>query len=80
MLRFRYLDETIAVVLAVVAIKLLTEDPYMVPPGAEPRDRGGAVFAAGILASLLGGRPERRSAAKGQVATVMLGGMSTRLT
>ena len=32
--RFRYLDETIAIVLAVVALKLLLEDVYKVPPEA----------------------------------------------
>ena len=30
--RFRYLDETIAIVLAVVAVKLLLEDVYKMPP------------------------------------------------
>ena len=30
--RFRYLDETIAIVLAVVAVKLLIEDLYKLPP------------------------------------------------
>ena len=32
--RFRYLDQTIAIVLAVVAIKLLIEDLYKVGPAA----------------------------------------------
>ena len=32
--RFRYLDETIAIVLGVVAVKLLIEDVYKVPPVA----------------------------------------------
>ena len=31
--RFRYLDETIAVVLAAVAVKLLLEDVYKIGPG-----------------------------------------------
>ena len=30
--RFRYLDETIAIVLALVAVKLLLEDTYKVGP------------------------------------------------
>ncbi len=37
--RFRYLDETIAFVLAAVAIKLLIEDLYKIGPGGLARDR-----------------------------------------
>jgi tellurite resistance protein TerC len=50
--RFRYLDETIAVVLAVVAVKLLIEDIYKIGPEASL----GIVafcFAVGIAASLI---------------------------
>jgi tellurite resistance protein TerC len=50
--RFRYLDETIAVVLAVVAVKLLIEDLYKIGPVASL----GIValcFAVGIVASLV---------------------------
>ena len=37
MRRFRYLDETIAVVLGLVAVKLLLEDVVHIGPQAEPR-------------------------------------------
>ena len=37
--RFRYLDETIAVVLATVAIKLLIDDVVHIGPGRQPRHR-----------------------------------------
>jgi tellurite resistance protein TerC len=43
--RFRYLDETIAIVLAVVAVKLLIEDLYKMPPEA----------SLGLVLVLLGG-------------------------
>ena len=40
--RFRYLDETIAIVLGLVGVKLLVEDLVKVGPAREPRrDRGG---------------------------------------
>ena len=40
--RFRYLDETIAVVLGLVGVKLLIEDIVKIGPAAEPRhDRRG---------------------------------------
>ena len=45
-MRFRYLDETIAIVLAVVAVKLLIEDVYKMPP---------VVSLAVVLALLAGG-------------------------
>ncbi len=51
--RFRYLDETIAVVLALVAVKLLLEDVYEVSPIASLAAVGIA-FAIGIAASLIG--------------------------
>ncbi len=41
--RFRYLDETIAVVLGVVGVKLLIEDLVKVGPRGEPRDHRRAV-------------------------------------
>jgi len=50
--RFRYLDETIALVLALVAVKLLIEDIYKIGPEASL----GIValcFAIGIVASLI---------------------------
>jgi tellurite resistance protein TerC len=53
--RFRYLDETIAVVLALVGVKLLIEDVYKIGPEASLA--GVAVcFAVGITASLIADR------------------------
>jgi tellurite resistance protein TerC len=53
--RFRYLDETIAVVLALVAVKLLIEDFVKISPQASLA--GVAVaFAAGMIASLIADR------------------------
>ncbi|HEX6390998.1 MAG TPA: TerC/Alx family metal homeostasis membrane protein [Solirubrobacteraceae bacterium] len=55
--RFRYLDETIAVVLALVAVKLLIEDLVKIGPVASLA--GVAVaFAVGIALSLLADRRE----------------------
>jgi tellurite resistance protein TerC len=51
--RFRYLDETLAVVLALVAVKLLLEDVYKVGPVASLLVVA-AAFAIGIVASLIG--------------------------
>jgi tellurite resistance protein TerC len=51
--RFRYLDETIAVVLALVAVKLLIEDVYKIGPEASLAMVAGC-FAIGIAASLIG--------------------------
>jgi len=50
--RFRYLDETIAVVLALVAVKLLIEDFYVIGPVASLL-MVAACFAVGIVASLV---------------------------
>ncbi len=61
--RFRYLDQTIAVVLALVAIKLLIEDLYKIGPVASL----GMVFiafAVGITASILADRRDPDSDAK----------------
>ena len=52
MKRFRYLDETIAVVLALVGIKLLIEDLIKISPEASLAGVGIA-FAIGITASLI---------------------------
>ena len=53
--RFRYLDETIAIVLAVVAVKLLIED--LVEIGPLPTLAGVALlFAGGIVASIVADR------------------------
>jgi len=53
--RFRYLDETVAVVLAAVGVKLLTEDFFPVGPLASLAVIA-ALFAGGIAASLLADR------------------------
>ena len=55
--RFRYLDETIAVVLGVIAIKLITEEAGLVhiSPGISLAIVV-AIFAVGIIASLIGDR------------------------
>ena len=55
--RFRYLDETIAVVLALVAVKLLLEDAYKVGPIAALAVVAFA-FAVGIVASVIGDKRE----------------------
>jgi tellurite resistance protein TerC len=56
--RFRYLDETIGIVLGVVAIKLLTEDFVHVGP-LESFAVIALLFAGGIVASILKDRSER---------------------
>jgi tellurite resistance protein TerC len=58
--RFRYLDETIAVVLAIVAVKLLIEDIYKIGPVASLAIVAVA-FAIGITASLLADRRDPHS-------------------
>jgi len=61
--RFRYLDQTIAIVLAAVAVKLLIED--FVPIGPLASLAGvAALFAAGIVASLIADRRDPDSRAK----------------
>ena len=57
--RFRYLDETIGIVLAVVAAKLLLEDLYKLPPEASLAIVMG-LLAGGILASVAADRREAR--------------------
>jgi tellurite resistance protein TerC len=59
--RFRYLDETIAVVLALVAVKLLLEDVYKVGPVASLAVVALA-FTVGIVASLIGDKRAEREA------------------
>ena len=56
--RFRYLDETIAIVLAVVAVKLLIEDVYKMPPEASLAIVLG-LLAGGMIASVIADRRER---------------------
>jgi tellurite resistance protein TerC len=61
--RFRYLDETIAVVLALVAVKLLIEDLYYVGPVASLA-LVAVAFAIGITASLIADARDPDAAAK----------------
>ena len=56
--RFRYLDETIAIVLAVVAVKLLIEDVYKMPPEASLALVLG-LLAGGMILSVIADRRER---------------------
>ena len=58
--RFRYLDETIGVVLGLVGVKLLTEDLVEIGPVVSLAFVVVA-FAVGIVASLLGDRREARA-------------------
>ncbi len=59
--RFRYLDETVAVVLAAVGVKLLTEDLYAVGPLTSLAVIA-ALFAGGIVASLVADRRDPEGA------------------
>jgi tellurite resistance protein TerC len=61
--RFRYLDATIAVVLALVAVKLLLEDVYKIGPVGSLA-LVAAAFAVGIIASLWADRRDPDAAAK----------------
>jgi tellurite resistance protein TerC len=61
--RFRYLDETIAVVLALVAVKLLIEDIYKIGPVGSLA-LVGAAFAVGIVASVVADRRDPEIEAK----------------
>jgi tellurite resistance protein TerC len=72
--RFRYLDETIAIVLAVVAVKILIEDLYKMPPvGSLALVLG--LLAGGMIVSLIA---DRRDARPGQGPTA--GTPQARLT
>jgi tellurite resistance protein TerC len=66
--RFRYLDETIAVVLGTVGLKLLLEDVYKVGPVASLVIVLSA-FAVGITASVLADRRDPEGAAERRRAT-----------
>ena len=55
--RFRYLDETIAIILAVVAVKLMLEDVYKLPPEASLA-LVLALLGGGIVASVIADRRE----------------------
>ena len=61
--RFRYLDETIAIILAVVAVKLMLEDVYKLPAEASLA-LVLALLAGGIVASIIAERREARSRRK----------------
>jgi tellurite resistance protein TerC len=61
--RFRYLDETIAVVLALIAVKLLTEDFVHIGPVLNLAIVA-AAFAIGIVASLVADRRDPDAEAK----------------
>jgi tellurite resistance protein TerC len=61
--RFRYLDETIAVVLALVGVKLLIEDLVKIGPLVSLLIVA-ACFAGGIIASLIGDRRDPDAEAK----------------
>jgi tellurite resistance protein TerC len=60
--RFRYLDQTIAVVLALVAVKLLLEDTYKVGH-VESLIVVAVAFAVGMIASVVADRREARTPA-----------------
>ena len=60
--RFRYLDQTIAVVLALVAVKLLLEDTYKVGH-VTSLIVVAVAFAIGMIASVVADRREARAAA-----------------
>jgi tellurite resistance protein TerC len=71
--RFRYLDETIAIVLAVVAVKLMLEDVYKLPAEASLA-LVLLLLTGGIVASVLAdrrdarrGRPRAQSAAQARL-------------
>jgi len=61
--RFRYLNQTVAIVLAVVAVKLLIEDLYKVGPAASLAIVA-VVFGVGIIASVIADRRDPDSEAK----------------
>jgi tellurite resistance protein TerC len=66
--RFRYLDETIAIVLALVAVKLLIEDIYKIGPVASLL-LVAACFVIGIVASLVADARDPESEAKREERT-----------
>jgi tellurite resistance protein TerC len=70
--RFRYLDQTIAVVLAIVAVKLLIEDLYKVGPVLTLAIVFSA-FAAGIVVSLVVDKRDPDSEAKREARSESLG-------
>jgi tellurite resistance protein TerC len=71
--RFRYLDETIAIVLGIVAVKLLVEDLYKVGP-VLTLVIVFVAFAIGIVASLIADRNDPDAEAKREERTESLAG------
>ena len=71
--RFRYLDETIAIVLGIVAIKLLAEDLYKVGP-VMTLVVVFVAFTIGIVASLIADKRDPDSDAKREERTESLAG------
>ena len=71
--RFRYLDETIAIVLGIVAIKLLVEDLYKVGP-VLTLVIVFVAFTIGIVASLIADRRDPDADAKREERTESLAG------
>jgi tellurite resistance protein TerC len=71
--RFRYLDETIAIVLGIVAVKLLIEDLYKVGP-VLTLVIVFVAFAIGIVASLIADRNDPDADAKREQRTESLAG------
>ena len=65
--RFRYLDETIAVVLALVGVKILLEDVYKVGPIAS-LGMVAVCFVVGIVASLVADKRDPKGAAQHKAA------------
>ncbi len=65
--RFRYLDETIAVVLALVGVKILLEDVYKMGPIAS-LGLVAVCFAVGIAASLIADKRDPEGAKKHKAA------------
>jgi tellurite resistance protein TerC len=71
--RFRYLDETIAIVLALVAVKLLLEDVYKLGPVASLL-LVAACFAVGIAASLIADARDPEAREKQDERSAVTGG------
>jgi tellurite resistance protein TerC len=71
--RFRYLDETIAIVLGIVAVKLLIEDLYKVGP-VVTLVIVFVAFGIGIVASLIADRNDPDADAKREQRTESLAG------
>src|SRR3712207_5230923 len=63
--RFRYLDETIAIVLALVAVKLLIEDVYKIGPVVSLA-MVAVSFTVGIVASIVADRRDPHAEEKRQ--------------